>query len=71
LSPNPGRTASPIWPDLIYDRHNHLTKSLFEVRVSAPGMECLRRVFGHILPVLMLGIATRFGEKFTIDNLKL
>jgi hypothetical protein len=22
LSPNPGRTASPIWLDLIYDRHN-------------------------------------------------
>src|SRR5260370_18977243 len=22
LSPNLGRTASPIWPDLIYDRHN-------------------------------------------------
>jgi hypothetical protein len=41
------------------------------VRVSAPGMECLRRVFGRILPVLVLGIATRFGEKFTIDNLKL
>jgi len=23
LSPNPGRTASPICPDLIYDRHTH------------------------------------------------
>jgi transposase InsO family protein len=23
LSPNPGRAASPICPDLIYDRHNH------------------------------------------------
>jgi len=22
LSPNLGRTASPIWPDLVYDRHN-------------------------------------------------
>jgi pimeloyl-ACP methyl ester carboxylesterase len=22
LSPNPGRTASPICPDLIYDRHS-------------------------------------------------
>ena len=21
ISPNPGRTASPIWPDLIYDRY--------------------------------------------------
>jgi transposase InsO family protein len=24
LSPNPGRAASPICPDLIYDRHRHL-----------------------------------------------
>jgi integrase len=28
LSPNPGRTASPICPDLIYDRHNLDTNPL-------------------------------------------
>jgi hypothetical protein len=39
LSPNLGRTASPIWPDLIYDRHNEVDQIANDIGMSRQNVE--------------------------------
>src|ERR1700680_3481963 len=44
LSPNPGRTASPICPDLIYDRHTRGPGSMYSPRMRLASLMARRTV---------------------------